>query len=398
MRAYLKYLFISAGLAAFIYGCKESYVPDAIKVSPSVLVIEGLVDAGGDSTIIKLSRSVQLGSSGTVNPETGAQVIVEGDDGSLSQLKEAGPGKYVSPGLTIDRLKKYRLKVHAQNKDYASDFVEVNVTPVIDKVDYAVTDQTVNINVDTHDPANKTKYYRWEYEETWEFNANYRSTSISNGDNVVARDMVNNDIYHCWGNDISTTVTLGSTAKLSEDIFKDHTIISIPGESEKLGIKYSVLVKQYALTKEGFEFWQNLKKNTEQLGSIFDVQPSQLKGNIFCVTVAAEPVIGYFSVSTISRNRSFIAHDQLKKFTTKPFYTDCSQDSILLARQLESGRIVNEEDLYFNKNKGAGSLVILVPLQPIISLGGGIIGHMGAKAQCAYCTIRGKVKRPDFWQ
>lgn len=398
MRASLKYMFIVAGLSSIIYGCKESYLPEVIKSSPSILIVEGLINAGNDSTIITLSRSVQLSSGNTANPERNAQVLVEREDGTSSQLQETSPGKYVSPGLNIDQTKKYRLKIHAQNKDYTSDYVGVNITPPIDKVDYAIGDQTVDINVDTHDATNATRYYRWEYEETWEFNANYKSTNISNGDKVVPRDMVNDDIYHCWGSDRSTMVVLGSTAKLSEDVFKNHTILSIPGVSEKLGIKYSILIKQYALTKAAFEFWQNLKKNTEQLGSIFDVQPSQLKGNIYCETIPSEPVIGYFSVSTISTNRSFIIHDQLSKFNTQPFYTDCGKDSILLARQLESGRIVNEEDLFFNKNKGAGTLVILTPLEPIVSSGGGIIGHMGAQPRCADCTIRGKVKRPDFWQ
>jgi hypothetical protein len=67
-------------------------------------------------------------------------------------------------------------------------------------------------------------------------------------------------------------------------------------------------LRQYALTKEGFEYYERLKKNTEQIGSIFDPQPSALSGNIHCITTPAELVLGFISASTIS-------HKQFTLFT-----------------------------------------------------------------------------------
>ncbi|RYF09767.1 MAG: DUF4249 domain-containing protein, partial [Flavobacteriales bacterium] len=265
----------------------------------------------------------------------------------------------------------------------------------IDDVKFNIKSNELDINIDTHDDSGNSRYYRWEFEQTWEFNANFFSTHKSNGDTVLARDLANDNIYHCWTGERSKTIVLGSSAKLSADIIKNNTILTIPGSSEKIGLKYSILVKQYALTKTEFEFWQTLKKNTEQLGTIFDPQPSQIQGNIHCVSDPAEIVIGYVGACTVTQQRRFIDKNQLLNFRTIPFYTDCKADSILLKRPIPGGGVVNEENIYFNRNKGA--TVLLVPLDAI-SERNVLLGHMGTIQKCADCTLRGTKRKPDFWE
>ncbi|HEX8377054.1 MAG TPA: DUF4249 family protein [Pedobacter sp.] len=65
-------------------------------------------------------------------------------------------------------------------------------------------------------------------------------------------------------------------------------------------------VKQYGITKEGFNFLAKMKENTEQVGGIFDPQPTELKGNIFCMTNPCEKVIGFMHAGRISEKRIFI--------------------------------------------------------------------------------------------
>ena len=57
---------------------------------------------------------------------------------------------------------------------------------------------------------------------------------------------------------------------------------------------------------EAFEFWDNLKKNTEQQGSIFGPRPFADYGNIRCLTDVSEPVLGYISACTIAQQRIYI--------------------------------------------------------------------------------------------
>jgi hypothetical protein len=49
-----------------------------------------------------------------------------------------------------------------------------------------------------------------------------------------------------------------------------------------------------------------LKKNTEEIGSLFDPQPSGYKGNIRCVSDPTEMVLGYISSGSITQKRFYI--------------------------------------------------------------------------------------------
>jgi len=104
---------------------------------------------------------------------------------------------------------------------------------------------------------------------------------------------------------------IGSSAKLDEDVISHAPITAIPRHAEKIIARYSILVKQYALTKEAYEHWQILEKNKRQRGTIFDAQPAQLTENIHCITNPDEPVIGWVSASSIEEKRIFIRNSSV---------------------------------------------------------------------------------------
>jgi len=81
-------------------------------------------------------------------------------------------------------------------------------------------------------------------------------------------------VFSCFAGDVSSNIILGSTATLAQAVISRTPITQVASTSEKLESKYSILVNQYALTNDAYTFWQNLRTNTEQLGSIFDAQPS----------------------------------------------------------------------------------------------------------------------------
>jgi hypothetical protein len=80
---------------------------------------------------------------------------------------------------------------------------------------------------------------------------------------------------------------------------------------EELGATYSILVEQFAISSASYSFWQLLLQNTEQLGSLFDPQPTQLPGNIHSVSNPNEPVLGYMSAATLQEQRIFIQNAEL---------------------------------------------------------------------------------------
>jgi len=390
-------------IACFIFitgvvSCRKPYSPPAIALSGSYLVVEGVINSGADTTLIKLSKTVKLSSTVTINPLPGAAVAVVSDQGAVYPLTEAANGSYISPGLNLDNSRTYRLSIKTSTEQYLSDFVAVENAPPIDSVTYTVQSDGVRIFANTHDPKNNTRYYRWDFTETWIFHSSFQSSWKSNGDTVVMRNRTTDQIYYCWKSDTSSTILLGSSAKLAADVISNAPITSVAPHSEKLTEEYSILLRQYALTGAAYTFWQNLKTNTEQLGGIFDAQPSSISSNIHSVTNPSEPVIGYLSVGGVSSQRIFISSYPLPIFwTPTPIYSDCLLEFYLLAYYpQQGGGPINQENEFFNVNKGA--IDPQIPVQAIVDPAGDVIGHTGSSPECVDCTLRGTNVQPSFWK
>ena len=378
---------------ATLISCKKPYTPEAVTAPNNYLVVEGIINVGDDSTHIKLSRTVNLSSGVTTNPETNAILTIENDQDLSFPLSEISKGTYATSVLHLDISRKYRLRIKtSKQQEYLSDFVQAKLTPPIDSIGYSQTAGGIQLYANTHDSNNQTHYYRWEYDETWQFNSKFQSLYISNGTEIVPRTAAQ-DIYSCFGNSSSSTILLGSSAKLSEDVIYRAPLTQILSTSEKIGIKYSILLRQYALSTEAYNFWINLKKNTEQLGSIFDAQPSNINGNIHNTVDPAEPVIGYISATSIQTKRIFLTKEQLPVNWLVDYPYSCTADSILFVDA--SGKSVT----YPVKE-------ILVPLPnryiPIrqFSVDGAtaFAGFLASSIQCVDCTLRGTKTRPVFWK
>ena len=390
-------ILLAIGFAAA--SCRKPYDPPAIKSPRGYLVVEGIINAGSDSTVIKMSRTVNLDSLTGSKPELNAIVTVLGNDNTSYPLTEIGNGKYASPHLNLDNTKSYCLSIKtANNEACQSAYLPVLNSPPIDSVSFdtkgALSVPGLNVYVNTHDPAGKVVYYRWAYSESWIFSANFESNFYSNGDTVLLRNLSTQNITDCWGVDSSSDIILGSTAKLSRDVIYQKPLTSIVSTSEKVGDEYSILVTQYALTADAYNFYTNLQKNTESLGSIFDPEPSQINGNITCSTNPAEAVIGYISVGASTARRIFITTRSLPSWHTIPFYTDCELEKCCLY-DFEGVNQVNE---FINYDIGH-YFPPYIPIDQILQgPHGPVIGYTAASSRCADCTLRGTNKRPAFWQ
>jgi hypothetical protein len=159
-------------------------------------------------------------------------------------------------------------------------------------------------------------FYRWTYSETWEFHSRFLKTvyyiidPVSHQAVGVASGPADTTIYKCWKTQNSTDIILGSTEKLSMD--KIYLPVRYVGpQSDELTVLYYIQLKQYALSHDAYLFYQKMKKNTEQLGSIFDPMPSELRGNIHCVNDPDEIVIGYVEPSEAQEKELFIHNSDL---------------------------------------------------------------------------------------
>lgn len=367
--------FITCCILLVAGDCRQSYTPPISATSNTYLVVEGFINNGPDSTVFTISHTFMLGAYDTATPELHAQITVEGKDNSSWPLGEMGNGNYGAALSALNNAIHYRLHIKTTSgKEYASDYVDMKVSPPIDSVNWTLNSSGVSIFANTHDPNNASRYYRWDYQQTWEFtSAFYAFESYNPRTNQITPLGINN-FDTCWKSYASTGILLGSSAKLARDQIYQFPLLPIPSQSEQISVKYSILVRQYVLTSDAFAWWQEMLKNTEQIGSIFGVQPTSLVGNIHNVADSTEQIIGYVSAGSIAKQRIFISNAQVRPWM---FINDCTS------------RLSSTDSLeYFY---GAGFL--LIGQDP-----NGSNRWQIADATCVDCRTAGTNQRPSFWQ
>ncbi|HTN06790.1 DUF4249 domain-containing protein [Agriterribacter sp.] len=369
---------IIVALVITVSGCKEKFPFPQSAIDKSYLVVEGFINIGNDSTRIKLSRTVTPDDSLLIRPERSALVLVESSSGYSQYLFETGAGEYTAGPLAISPAEKYRLSIQTNNgKQYLSDFVDVKQVPPIDSISWVRTAGGIQVYANTHDPQNATRYYAWQFNETWEFRSNYISNWEYINEMMVPRYNPSG-LYTCWQSAASTSILIGSSAKLTNDVIHRAPLAFIPDDSWKLSVKYSINVKQSALSKGAFDYLEKMKKNSEQMGSIFDPQPSTSSGNIYCSTDPNEMVIGYMYASSIVEKRIFINRSEVPGWRYN-LYCEVitvpnNRDSLDLAFTGNYNLVINE-----------------------IRERGFLLGYTGSTGLCIDCTLRGTNVKPDFW-
>jgi len=366
-------------------GCREKYIPDIPNSQKGILVVEGFINLGTGPTIIQLTRSAGLDSA-YLSFETGARLEVQTEGGASFPLTEQGRGKYTIDQVPLMAGERYRLHILTSNgRNYLSDLSEVNMTPPIDSVNWKMNGDQVAIFVSTHDPQNKTSYYQWQFEETWQYTAMYQSLLTYTGNSVISRP-TEEQIFNCWRSDNSNTILISSSADLTEDVISQFPVTEVPVlTTDKLVLRYSILVKQYGLSKDWYEWIQKVKKNTEQLGSLFDPQPSGTGGNIHSVSDPDEMVIGWVGCTTETDKRIFIDHKEVPGSYPHGYPVTCALDTV----DYDSAAIVR-----------ALSIPGRLPVEYIRSMfSSDIIGITVSSSFCADCNLQGGSSvKPVFWQ
>jgi hypothetical protein len=220
------------------------------------------------------------------------------------------------------------------------------------------------VYIDTHDPVNKCRFYRWDFTETWEFRLPYTYETI-----------VNNT---CWKTANSNKIYIENTSSLIEDRVSGYPLNFITTETDRLKIKYSMLIRQFSLNEDEYNYWGKLKRISEEVGGLYDVVPMSIESNIYCTDSPAEMVLGFFSVSSVTSKRIFIKN-ALVGF--RNFYSFCPGDTVPVGAPIPGLNIsvFIIEKLTYGPPAFA-SFYVLTKYK-----------------ECADCTVNGSNKKPDFW-
>ena len=364
-------------LVCVLYACRDRYEPMVISSNNSYLVVEGNIQAGDGETTVRLTRTFKLDDSAQLKTEDQATMRIEDENNGQYPLTWVGDGYYKSGNLNLPVNQSYRLRIMTGGQEYVSDYVLAKETPPIDSVNWTQEGETIRIFVNAHDPSGNTRYYRWNYEETWEIRSYYFALYIYENGAIRPRDLATENVATCWKYHNSNSIFLANSTRQNEDIIHEMPLLLIPPRDEKLQVRYSVLVKQYALDKESYNFYDLMKKTSEDIGSLFSAQPFELRGNIRNVNDAADYVIGQITASTVTEKRIFIEIPGWR------FTQDCP-----------SYELPNNKDsieYYFGPT---GFLDVFDYTGPPPASN----KYRGAFPQCVDCQVRGgNTNRPSYW-
>lgn len=384
---YMKKIFVLF-MVVLVIACREKYIPQLNEPATGYLVVEGFINSGAGATSISISRSTKLSSNISIVRETKALVRVENRNNTAQYpLTESSPGVYSHPQIILNAADQYRVYIKTTGgKEYVSDYSTVRRTPDIDSISWRRENNGVQLYANTHDNTGNTRFYQFKYEETWEFTSRYVTQLKVYNDrdglphHVGYRDSSNpvydNRLFRCWKSNLPTNILVYSTEKQTQDVVSLYPVTFIEPMSWKLGILYSINFRQYALSQQAYRFLEQLRKNTEQLGSIFDAQPSDNNGNFHCITHPGEPVIGFVEVSEEKQKRIYISAAQVPNWgydnpcepeKEVPNVPDSVKAAIGIPTRASKGGVTGLDFVYF------------------------------APSACVDCTLKGVNTKPFFW-
>jgi len=224
-----------------------------------------------------------------------------------------------------------------------------------------MADQECQVYLNTTDPDGICKHFRWDFSETWMFRLPYD---------------VPNRI--CWISNNSNSIFIKNTSVLSEDRIEKWPVNYISAKTDRLSKRYSLLVNQYSLNEDEYNYWEKLQNVTENVGSLYDITPVSIPGNIYCIEDPSEQVLGYFSVSAKTSKRIFI-EDYFAGLVY--LYNQCPSDTVFGRGPEPEGLGVSYWLIIDN------SLDFLNPYKVYTIY-----------KDCADCTSRGTTEEPSFWR
>jgi Domain of unknown function (DUF4249) len=313
--------------------CIDPYTPK-LKGYDSLLVVDGLITDANTSYTVRLSRTFQNQNTSPVMV-SGATVFITDDNGNNQNLNENGTGLYQTDSLGFTGMVGRTYTLHITTKEgteYVSDPCPMQSVPDIDSIYFAKDQELVNNSTQIQEgisiyldskAGDNNHYYRWAYEETWEFKVPYpKRFNFNVADSSITP--VADVKEYCWKSTKSDEILIYSTYSGQTGAVKKEPINFIAtGQSDRLNIEYSILVNQYSVSQTEYDFWNNLKQVGESGQDIFASQPYPVISNIHNVNNQAEKVLGYFQVSAVKQKRKNISFNDIAGLNLPYFNYSC---------------------------------------------------------------------------
>ncbi|MBN7810393.1 DUF4249 domain-containing protein [Algoriphagus sp. H41] len=372
-------------LVGLLQACRTPFDPEVASQASDFLVVEGYLDSEGKASKLKLSRSAPLDAEGPFVAETGATVTLNSASGESYLLDEVEDGSYLFEA-NVSEEQSYYLEIVLRNGErYRSTEMRPIVTPDIIDADFLLDEEGVEVFITTQGDQFADDFL-WTYDETWIYRPRIRVPYIYDAAIGNVRDRREGEhIDLCFKNEESPDILLETSSRFEEQVVFRQTITEIPRGDERIMERYSILISQKALEEDAVKFWEILKKNTEDIGSIFSPLPSLIGGNIFSVDGLDRPVVGQVSLGVVRQKRLYIDLVDVSPWNyLDPEFNDC---------------VVEQEPVlsrFYDPVFVSGGVL---PARAHIPEGGTmVIGYFPTSRRCGDCTLYASPIKPDFWE
>ena len=410
MKRIIAYLLLVAAAS-----CIDPYFPN-LKNYKTLLVVEGLITNENSSYKIKLDRTTSREDSA---PEkvTDANVYITDGDGIRTTLQNCNDGYYITDSTLFRGVigQKYTLQIiTSDEKEYRSEECTMQPVAAIETLYYEKGEEItgnlgesitgIKIFLNSVDATGMNQYFRWTFDEVWKFIIPYPQiyTYTFINDTTINFESVPAIHNVCWkksqsGEIITNSILSGG----ANNINKQQIQFIAPVKSDRLTQEYSILVKQYSVSKKEYEFWNNLKKAGEAGGDIFASQPYSVISNIHNVNSQGEMVLGYFEVSAVSQKRIFISAHELEQLSLPHYRTECVQIE-KCPDDWNSAKHPTWDEIYHMYADSHNFAFVGPVVTPGTILPGRVFIRSLQKLVfsanvCALCEFSGFSAKPDFW-
>ena len=310
--------------------CVERYYPGAEDVFRGTLVINAHLSNTPGNQSIQISRSDGLLFPEFI-PEESCVVEIEREDGEVLSFSEGPPGYYFG-NITASFMKfgkHYMLRVLTSDGNmYLSEYSRLNPATGIDSIyfdleSYPTADPELSIQgirfyMDFRINPDLSEFMRWELIETYEFHNPDYSGYIYSFDRVLKPIPDSLSDRQCWITGHVNSIYTLDAANMSEGKYTHMPLNFVSNETQRLSYGYSLLVMQHSMDAPAFRYWDELKKNSHTQSGLYDRLPSITPSNIRNVDDQEERILGFFSVSGVSKKRLFVKDvEGLKKYDVR---------------------------------------------------------------------------------
>jgi len=398
----IQILLVAAFTIAMINSCVEPFSFDS-ETFESALVVQATITDKMIQHEVLLYKTHPIDEDEPI-VETNATVLIIDDIGRSYPFVETAAGSYLAvDAFAAEPNRQYQLKITlSDGKKYTSSFQSTPAVSSIERVyaDRITNDQGfdgVSIIVDSNDPTNQAKYFRFQYEETYKLIVPEWKTM----DLIILVDDAPDcfvgtvqrpiDQLTCFVSPTRKTSGVLDVSNLSDSQIIGYSVRFISSENYKMASRYSILVRQLVQTREANAYFATLDKFNDAGGNIFSQsQTGFVEGNIKADTNVEEPVIGFFEVATLSEKRIFFNYtDFYYGEALPPYFIDCTPIDL---RQSDSGgcsynfyQVGNRNLIYYDEEEFGEP-----PFQ--------ITGYRVVFRLCGDCTAVGTPEIPDFWE